>query len=89
MKESYYKWYSPWISRDFQMLVYGHAGYPVVVFPTSMGHYYENKDFKLIESARWYIDQGLIRIYCPDGMDKESWYNRGIHPADRVRTHNA
>lgn len=71
------------------MLVVGHAGYPVIVFPTSMGHYYENKDFKLIESARWYIDQGLIRIYCPDGMDKESWYNRGIHPADRVRTHNA
>lgn len=71
------------------MLVFGHGGYPVVLFPTSMGTYYENKDFGLIESARWFIDQGLISVFCPDSLDKESWYNRRIHPADRVKTHMA
>lgn len=70
-------------------MVFGHAGYPVVLFPTSKGKYYENKDFGLIESARWYIEQGLISIFCPDSMDAQSWYNRGIHPADRVKTHMA
>ena len=33
--------------------------------------------------------QGKIKIYCPDGIDGESWYNYGIHPADRVKTHMA
>lgn len=89
LKESYIKWYSRYISRDFEALVFGHAGFPLILFPTSMGRFYENKDFGLIESARWFIEQGLVKIYCPDGMDKQSWYNYGIHPSDRVKTHNA
>ena len=88
MKEQYHKWYSPTLSRDIEMLVYGHAGYPVIVFPTTMGRYYESKDFKLIESARWFLEQGLIQIYAIDSIDADSWYNKGIHPADRVRNHN-
>ena len=69
------------------MLVFGHAGFPVILFPTSKGRYYEYKDFKLIESARHLIDAGRIKIYCPDSVDEMSWYNYSIHPADRVKTH--
>lgn len=87
MKEEYKKWYSPTLSKDIEMLVYGHAGYPVIIFPTTMGRYYESKDFKLIESAAWYLDQGLIQIYCPDSIDRQSWYNKSIHPAERVKNH--
>lgn len=87
MKEEYIKWYSPNIGRDTEMLVFGHAGYPIIVFPTSMGRYYQNKDFKLIESVHWFVEHGLIKIYCPDSIDGDSWYNKNIHPADRVRTH--
>ncbi len=87
MKEQYHKWYSQTLSRDIEMLVYGHAGYPVIIFPTTMGRYYESKDFGLIESARWFVEQGLIQLYCPDSIDKDSWYNKSIHPADRVRNH--
>lgn len=87
MKEEYFKWYSPTLSRDIEMLVFGHAGYPVIVFPSTMGRYHESKDFKLIDSAKWFIDQGMIQIYCPDSIDKDSWYNKGIHPADRVKNH--
>lgn len=85
--EHYHRWYSPRLSRDIEVLSFGHAGYPVILFPTSMGRYYENKDFKLIDSVSWYLDQGLIKIYCPDGIDMVSWYNKHIHPADRVKNH--
>ncbi|MGA2016337.1 MAG: alpha/beta hydrolase-fold protein [Opitutaceae bacterium] len=87
MKEAYLRWYTPHLSREFEMLVFGHAGYPVIAFPTSMGRYYQNKDFGLISSAGPLIDSGRVRIYCPDGIDAQSWYNTSIHPADRVRTH--
>jgi esterase/lipase superfamily enzyme len=89
MKEEHIRWYTPHLSREFDLLVFGHAGYPVITFPTSLGRYYQNKDFGLIASATHLIDSGQVRIYCPDGIDEQSWYNKSIHPADRVRTHLA
>lgn len=86
--EHYHKWYSPRLSRDIEVLAFGTRGYPVILFPTSMGHYYENKDFKLIDSVNWFLDEGLVKIYCVDGIDEVSWYNKNIHPADRAKNHN-
>ncbi len=87
MKEQYVKWYSPNLGKDIEMLIFGDRGYPVIIFPSTMGRYHESKDFKLIESARWYVEQGLIQIFCPDSIDKLSWYNKDIHPAQRVYNH--
>ncbi|KAF0153586.1 MAG: hypothetical protein FD143_118 [Ignavibacteria bacterium] len=89
MQEQYHKWYTQYLSRDFEMLVFGHAGFPVILFPTSKGKYFENKDHGLIESVSHLLDDGKIKIYCPDGIDAMSWYNYIIHPADRVKTHLA
>jgi esterase/lipase superfamily enzyme len=88
LKEEYHKWYSHHIGRDFEMLVFGHSGYPVVLFPTSMGKFYQNKDFGLIDTARWFIDNGMIKIYCPDSIDNDSWYNRQVHPSVKAQNHN-
>ncbi|HRI45635.1 MAG TPA: esterase, partial [Ignavibacteriaceae bacterium] len=87
MKEEYHKWFTNYLDREFEMLVFGHSGYPVILFPTSRGRFYQNKDFGLVESASYLIEQGKIKIYCPDGADEMSWYNYSIHPADRVKTH--
>ena len=87
MKEEHFKWYSPNLDAEIEMLVFGHAGYPVILFPTSMGSYHENKDQGLIESARWYIEQGLIQIFCPGSIDKDSFYNKKIHPEQRIKNH--
>jgi esterase/lipase superfamily enzyme len=89
MHENYVRWHTPHLGREFEMLVFGHAGYPVVLFPTSMGRYYQNKDFKLVDAVAELVDAGRVKIYCPDGIDEQSWYNRSIHPADRLRTHAA
>jgi esterase/lipase superfamily enzyme len=88
LKEEYHKWNTQYLSREFEMLVFGYSGFPVIIFPTSRGRYFENKDFGLINSAAGLINSGIIKIYCPDGIDSESWYNYSIHPADRVKTHN-
>lgn len=87
MKEEYFKWHSAHLGRETEMLVFGHAGYPVIVFPTSMGSYHENKDQQLIASAKWYIEQGLIQVYCPSSIDKDSFYNKKIHPVHRIQNH--
>jgi esterase/lipase superfamily enzyme len=87
MKEEYFKWYSPNLSLDLEMLVFGHQGLPLIVFPTTLGSYYEAKDFRLIDSARYFIDTGKVQIFCPDGINKHSWYNKDVHPSVRVKNH--
>lgn len=69
------------------MLIFGYQGYPVIIFPSSMGRYYESKDFGLIESARWFVERGLVQVFCLDSVDKHSWYNKSVHPAQRVMNH--
>jgi len=87
MYEHYHRWYSTSLNREMEVLAFGTRGYPIMLFPTSMGHFNENKDFKLIDSVAWFVNEGLVKIYCPDGIDALSWYNRGIHPSQRVMNH--
>ena len=87
LDEEYHKWHSPVIGRDFEMLVFGKGGYPVILFPTSRGTYYQNKDQGLIETARWFLENGKVKIYCPDSLDAETWYDKSVSPAERARRH--
>lgn len=87
MKETYHRWYSRNVGKEMEMLIFGHQGYPVIIFPSSMGRYYESKDFGLTESARWFIERGFVQLFCLDSIDRYSWYNKSIHPAQRVMNH--
>ncbi len=87
IQEEYHKWYSPSLDRDFEMLVFGHAGLPVILFPTSKGAYYQNKDMGMIEAAHWFIENGKVKIYCPDSIDVLSWYNKSVEPSIRAYNH--
>ncbi len=86
MREEHHRWYSESLSRDIDMLVFGDRGIPLITFPTSMGSHMENRDFKLVESVKWFIDEGLIKVYNIDSVDALSWYNKKVHPS--VRAHN-
>lgn len=69
------------------MLVYGHSGIPFLIFPTTLGGYNEAPDFYLVESVRHFVEAGKIKIYCVDGVNKHSWYNKEIPPKERVINH--
>ena len=90
MQERYIKWWTPYLSREFEMLVFGNGGgLPLIIFPTSFGNYRQNKDFGLIDSVARFVDNNRVTVYCPDAIDLDSFYNKSIHPADRIRTHIA
>lgn len=87
MHREYVRWYSPSLGKDMEMLVFGHAGTPVLVFPSSMGRFYEWEDFKMIDALSHQIEQGFNRIYCVDSVDRESFYNKSVHPSVRMARH--
>lgn len=88
LKEQFHNWYSHTLGRDFQVLEFGHAGRPIILFPSSMGRYFEAKDRGLIEAVRWFVEKGDVRIYCVDSIDELSWYNTHIHPSQRAYNHS-
>jgi esterase/lipase superfamily enzyme len=87
MKRDYYHWVSPTLGRTMETLVFGHAGAPVLVFPTTMGRFYQYEDFGMIGALQPKLDEGMIQLFCPDSIDSESWYNKAVAPQQRVLRH--
>lgn len=67
-----------------EMLVFGHDGLPLLVFPTSCGRFFEFEDRGMVASVEGKIERGELRLFCVDSVDAESWYNREVEPRWRI-----
>lgn len=85
MNREYHKGFSRELHRDMEMLVFGHGGHPVIVFPTSMAPYFEWEDRQMIEPMGQKIAAGELQVFLTSSVDSESFYNKRVHPFDRVR----
>ncbi len=87
MNREYHRWYSRSLDRDMELLVFGHSGARVIVFPTSMGRFFQWEDMGMMATLGGRLEQGLIQLYCVDSVDGESWYAKQKHPAERAIRH--
>lgn len=74
MNREYHRWYSHRLGRDMELLVFGHAGAKVLVFPTRDGRFYEYENLRLVESLRPKIEAGQLQLFCLDSIDWETFY---------------
>ncbi|NUQ81856.1 MAG: esterase family protein [Bacteroidetes bacterium] len=88
MNREFHQWHSSRLGRDMEMLVFGHGGTPVIVFPTSKGRFFEYEDRGMVQALSWHLDQGWIQLFCVDSIDSDSWYNYSAHPAHRAWMHS-
>ncbi len=84
MHREYHRWHSPSLGRDMELLLFGHAGARVIVFPSSMGRYYEWQDRGMIDALGEHIERGWLQLVCVDSVDGESWYSKTKHPGERA-----
>jgi esterase/lipase superfamily enzyme len=89
MRRDYVKWFSPSLHREMELLAFGDRGFPVAVFPTSGGRFFEYEDRGMVAALAPKIDRGELQLICVDSVDRESWYNKSIAPADRLHRQNA
>ncbi|MEZ4699885.1 MAG: alpha/beta hydrolase-fold protein [Rhodothermales bacterium] len=87
MHREHIKWHSPALGRDMDLLVLGHAGTPALVFPSSLGRFYEWEDFGMAGALSRQLEEGHNRLICVDSVDAESLYNRGVDPYTRIKRH--
>ncbi len=87
MNREYHKWFSPNLNRDMELLVFGHAGARVLVFPTRKGRFFDYEDFGLVGALSNQLENGLLQLFCVDSIDRESVYNKYIPPQERILRH--
>jgi esterase/lipase superfamily enzyme len=88
MNREYHCWYSEKLERDMELLVFGHAGAKVLIFPTREGRFYEYENLGLVAVLEDKINAGFLQLYCVDSIDWDTVYCSWRHPADRIQQHN-
>ena len=71
----YLKEWSPVLGRDMELLVFGNAGLPLLVFPTSMGRFFQWEDFGMVDALRDKIEAGFVQLFCVDSVDERSEFS--------------
>jgi esterase/lipase superfamily enzyme len=72
-----------------EVLAFGHAGLPVVVFPTSMGAFFEYEDRGMVGAVADKIDAGALRLFCVTTLDSETFYAHSAPPRARIERYLA
>ena len=70
-----------------ELLVFGSGGTPELVFPTSMGRFYQWEDFGMIAHMAGRIDEGWLQLWCVDSVDSESFYDKKRPAQERAARH--
>lgn len=89
MKVEYHKRHCGQLGRDMEFKTYGHAGRPVVVFPTSRGRFYQFEDTGSIGVLAPFIDAGRIKVWTVDGIDDETFFSKNWDVQARMARHDA
>lgn len=87
MRREHVSLYSPAIDSYGSLIAYGEYGRPLVAFPSQEGRPEDWEQRNMIESIRWLIEAGRVKVYCVDSFDSQSWHDQGLPLEERARRH--
>lgn len=87
MVREYHVWFSPSLHREMELLVFGHAGTPVVIFPTREGRFFDYENWGLVAALADRIEAGQSQLFCVDSLDAETLYCQCRSPQARIQRH--
>lgn len=79
MKEVF-RWRSPHVEQDIQLVRWGTYGTPVLLFPTAGGDAEEAERFHLIGSVGHLLEAGRIKVYSVDSIAGRAWISKQHSP---------
>lgn len=84
MNKEYHKWYSHRVELEMPIVVYGHYGLPLLVFPTASADCEEYERFYLIDALGELINSGRIKVFSVDSINRHAWGNPEVHPGHKA-----
>ncbi|MCP9493802.1 MAG: alpha/beta hydrolase-fold protein [Pyrinomonadaceae bacterium MAG19_C2-C3] len=77
-------WYSHNLGTEMPLVAYGHAGHPLLMFPTAAADFLEYERFNLIDAIAHHVDAGRVRLYSINSVNRYSLLNEGISPPHKA-----
>lgn len=71
-----FRWHSPHVEQEIQLVRWGTYGTPVLLFPTAGGDAEEAERFHLIGAIGHLIESGRIKVYSVDSIAGRAWISR-------------
>lgn len=68
-------WHSTDLGIEMPLVAYGHAGIPLLMFPTAAADYLEYERFLLIDAIAHHIEAGRVRVYAINSVNRYSLLN--------------
>src|SRR4029450_4386737 len=68
-------WFSQNLNTEMPLVAYGHAGPPLLMFPTAAADYLEYERFYLVEAIKPLIEAGRLRAYSINSVNRYSLLN--------------
>lgn len=87
MHREIHKWYSHNLNKEMEIVVYGHWGWGLLMFPTAAADFLEYERFQLIDQIVPMIDAGKFKAFSINSINSESWLNNNMHPAHKAIRH--
>jgi esterase/lipase superfamily enzyme len=84
MRREITSWYSHNLNMDMPLVAYGHAGPALLMFPTAAADYLEYERFHLVDAIKPFIENGQIRAYSINSVNRYSLLNKESHPGWKV-----
>ncbi len=81
-------WFSPALQREMPVATYGHYGFALLLIPTAAADFLEYERFQMLEALAPMINDGKVKVYSIDSMNKESWMNKHIPGEIRALRHD-
>lgn len=87
MKREIHRWWSPRLQKDMDVVVYGHWGFSLLLFPTAAADFLEYERFQLIDAMRPLIEEGKVKIFSINSINNESWLHSSMMPHHKALRH--
>ena len=71
------------------VLIFGHWGRPVLVFPSQERTRYEWEEHGMVGAVADLIEAGRAKLYCVDSWDSATWCDEWLPREERARRHEA
>ncbi|MDQ3484563.1 MAG: alpha/beta hydrolase-fold protein [Actinomycetota bacterium] len=72
---------------SLSVVVHGHYGRPVVVFPTEAGRAADFENNGMVDAVADLVDAGRAKLYCVDSLDSHSWADTTAPIEERAHRH--
>ncbi|WP_156253988.1 alpha/beta hydrolase-fold protein [Pseudactinotalea terrae] len=89
MRREHFEIEAPDLPHPGALLRFGHAGRPVLAFPTELGRAWEWEDEGMVGAIAPLIEEGQVMLFCVDTYDAFTWSDRGSAAEERARRYRA